>query len=93
MVNSDKGQIRQTRRGGTYYGENGALMRGLLHVHNSSLQKMCVDAVWTSAQGAGVEKGIRNFRKGFSTEYRHRPMPGSGGDRTADWQRGASATG
>jgi hypothetical protein len=30
-----------------------------------------------------MKEGHMNFRKGFSTEYRHRPMPRSGGDRTA----------
>ena len=70
-----------------------ALMRGLLLDHNSGLQKMSIHAVWPSASSEGVEQGCRSFRKGFSTEFRHRLMLGSGGDRTADWQRGASATG
>lgn len=70
-----------------------ALMRGLLHDHNSDLQKMSIHAVWPSASSEGVEQDRKSFRKGFSTEYRHRLMLGSGGDRTADWQRGASATG
>jgi hypothetical protein len=70
-----------------------ALMRGLLHDHNSGLQKMSIHAVWPSASLERVEQDRRSFRKGFSTEYRHRLMLGSGGDRTADWQRGASAIG
>ena len=78
---------------GFNHAKNRALMRGLLHDHNSGLQKMSIHAVWPSASPEGVEQGRRNFRKGFSTEYRHRLMPVSGGDRTADWQRGASATG
>jgi hypothetical protein len=70
-----------------------ALMRGLLHDHNSGLQKMSIHAVWPSASLERVEQDPGSFRKGFSTEYRHRLMLGSGGDRTADWQRGASAIG
>lgn len=70
-----------------------ALMRGLLHDHNSGLQKMSIHKVWPSASSEGVEQDHGVFRKGFSTEYRHRLMLGSGVDRTADWQRDASATG
>jgi len=40
-----------------------------------------------------VEQRVRNFCKGFSTEQPRRPALRLGGDRTAGWQRGASATG
>ena len=70
-----------------------ALMRGLLHDHNSGLQKMSIHALWPSTSLEGVEQDLWIFDRGFSTEDWHRPMLSSGGDRTADWQRGSSATG
>jgi hypothetical protein len=51
---------------GFIHAENGALMRGLLHDHNSSLQKMSSHAVRPSALPEGVEEGRRNFLQGGS---------------------------
>lgn len=39
--------------------------------------------VSSSALCNSVEESLRSLRKGFSTEQRHRPVSGSGGDRTA----------
>jgi hypothetical protein len=51
---------------GFNHAENGALMRGLLHDHNSALQKMSNHAVSPSASPEGMEQGRRNFPQGGS---------------------------
>jgi hypothetical protein len=51
---------------GFNHAKNGALMRGLLHDHNSSMQKMSNHEVWTSARQEGMEQGRRNYLQGGS---------------------------
>lgn len=70
-----------------------AFLRRMLHVHNRTRQKIRSTTVSSSALLSRVEEERRNFRRGFSTEQRHRLVLRSGGDRNANWQRGASATG